>query len=283
MEQGPQFPKKENNSEIKEKEAVLNLLNTLVYEKPFSGNIKDKESLFKHVQEEWLLTLEEHDMQLKKEPNEEVVTYLERICKTLSRTKSGFADTPKLMEMLSDSQNGTSCLANSFITGALLEKENIPYKFLQPYGHIVVQVEHQNKLYYVDPANNHVLPMDQLIDRVEDYKEQDIIYFKDSVKGKFYSYAFRPKNNADSLKALFGNLFVMDNLNKGQNNGASTRLDDHQDASTSLNPYLKNIDMKLVENFIDNQYPQSDEYLDKLRLDEKKRLIKNGFTYPDHN
>jgi hypothetical protein len=263
--------------EQKEAEDFSHFLNAVIFEKPYTGDLKDKKALLLRVQEEWYNWAEEKNVTRLKTENEALLDYIREMCLRISKEKSGHADTPKMVKLLPESQNGLSCLSSSLVLSALLEKQNIPYSFLNPVGHIVLQVNDHEKQYYVDARNNKIIDMAPYLLEVEDHNEYDVLHFSKETQGKFYSYALRFKQKENELQSVFGNVIVLNNINKGDESGASPAIDFHRKTAESIKPILDQLNFTSIENIHASLYPHEDAYLKKIRLDDEQRLHDSGF------
>ncbi len=277
MSLGPKKEHVEHTLEEKEKQAFSEFLNTIIFKEPYMEDPVDKEALFKKIQQEWYYWAEKNSLTQIKKETESTKEYLQSMCASLSKQKPGHADTPKMIDLLPESQNGLSCLSSALVLSSILEKQKIPYSFLNPVGHVVLEVDDQEKKYYVDARNNQVIDMTPHLLRTEDYKEYDILHFTEKDQGKFYRYALRQKQNENELKSIFGNIIVLNHINQGDESGASPAIEFHRKTAVSLKPLLEKLDFTHIKNFKGTQYPGEDDYLQKLREDEGKRLQEAGF------
>lgn len=252
-------------------EKINSFINTFVVERKNLKQEFNKKELFDSVQEEWLKILEKenflNELNFKK-PIKELIADL---CLRINQTKVVFASSPKIYELLSLNKKGFECLSASIALGSVLDKKNIPYDFISPVGHIALSVNIDNQNYYVDPRNNKILNLEQLVEsEINQSQNFDLVKLKEN-RSK-YSFFFKYKNKEDIMKAVFDNIIVLNNLNHNKTEGASTNLVEHQKFAKLLKNDLDTVDFKVVKNFVHENYDSFYERNKDLIAEEEKRV-----------
>lgn len=264
------FFKKKENKEASIEE-VNSFINTFIVDRKNLKQEFNKKELFESVQKEWFLFAKKHnlleDSDLQK-TDKELITDLSG---RLSKTKSGFVATPKMYELFPPDKRGLECLSASMILASVLDKKGIDYNFISPVGHIALEINIDGKKYYIDPRNKTGLDIEDLIqEEISESQSYDLIKLKDNHSK--YSFYFRYKNKEDIMKAVFGNLSVLNNLNKGKKEGASLDLKEHEEIANLLKNKLEGIDFKEINKFESQNYDSFYERNKDLIKAEEKRV-----------
>lgn len=248
----------------------------IVLGQEFGGEIKNKKDLYENNQLIWRNIIKNENIFPEKINDLSGLEAIKEICNKISKTKSGFGSSPGLYNLLNNEGRGLDCLSSSMILGTYLEDNGIKFHYVSPIGHIALFVEIDNQTYYVDPRNNKVTEATKYIKEFKSQKDYDIINFDIKPKDKFYSFAIKYKNKEDIMRAVLGNIFVLNELNNEISKNASKRLDLHKQAAESIKEKLNKIDWKKLETFI-NLYPDFNEKEKELSEKEEQRLKEIGF------
>ena len=261
-----------------ENKDVLALINNLVLNKEYKGGINDKKEIFNSIQDEWYDWAIKNNIVSSEDKIQDTLEYITKLCEKISESKSGFASSPKLYEILPEDSNGLDCLSASMVLASILDKKGIDYSFISPVGHISLMVKIENKDYYVDPRNNQIVCLEGLVKNIEKESENfDIINFDERVSKEHYGFAFKYKNKEDIVSSIIMNILVLNNLNNGINYGASKSLERQISVAKILNDKIKNFDVNKIEDYKeDNFHLYFDRNIEMIEKEEK-RLTDIGF------
>ncbi len=263
--------------ELKENSENLdNASMELILGSEFKGQTLNKKDLYNLVQKEWQKITKENDLFPKKLDTLEGLDAIREICDKLSKTKSGFATSPGLYESLDEKSSGLDCVSASMVLATYLEEKGINFSYVSPVNHIALFVELGDKTYYIDSRNNRVTDLANYIKSTEDLGDFEKVNFDIKLEDKFYSFVYKYKNKPDILKAVLGNIFVLKELNGGDDSNASMSLKTHKDAAQSIGDKLENINWKKMNTYMDN-YPHYPEKTKEILEEENLRLKKIGF------
>ncbi len=252
-------------------EKINSFIDTFIVERKNLKQEFNKKELFDAVQEEWFEFLKRKNLLSKSDLEKDVKELIEMLFVRLREIKTGFAATAKMYDLLPEEEKGLECLSASMVLGSVLDKKNTNYSFISPVGHIALSVNIDGKNYYIDPSNNKIFNLDNLIkEEIQESDNFDLIKLKEN--SSTYSFFFKYKNKEDILQSVFGNIAVLNNLNKGKTEGASQSLNKHKIAALSLKPYLEKVDFKIIDNFRHKNYDSFYQRNKDLIAEEEKRV-----------
>jgi hypothetical protein len=261
-----------------ENKDVLALINKLVLNKEYKGDINNKKEIFNSIQDEWYDWAIKNNIVNSKDKTQDTLEYITTICTKLSESKSGFASSPKLYEILPEDSNGLDCLSAAMVLASILDKKGIDYSFISPVGHVSLMVKIDNKDYYFDPRNNQIVCLDGLIkDITKESENFDIINFDERVSKEHYSFAFKYNNKEDIVASIIMNILVLNNLNNGINYGASKSLEKQIIVAKILSDKLRNFDISKIGDYQESNFHLYFDRNIEMIEKEEKRLTDIGF------
>lgn len=253
-------------------EKINSFINTFIVDRKNLKQEFNKKELFDSVQEEWFEFLKRENLLSESDFKKDIKELIEVIVPRLSHTKSGFVSTPKMYDLLPEKEKGLDCLSASMALGSVLDKKNINYNFISPVGHIALSVNIDSKDYYVDPRNNKIISLDELvIEEINESNNFTVVKLKDNPSE--YSFFFKYKNKEDILKSVFDNIIVMNDLNHDKTEGASNDLEEHKRVANLFKKDLEKVDFKEIKKLVSENYDSFYERNKDLIAEEEKRVF----------
>ena len=253
-------------------EKINSFINTFIVDRKNLKQEFNKKELFDSVQEEWFEFLKRENLLSESDLEKDVKELIEILFVRLREIKTGFAATAKMYDLLPEEEKGLECLSASMVLGSVLDKKNINYNFISPVGHIALSVNIDSKDYYVDPRNNKIISLDELvIEEINESNNFTVVKLKDNPSE--YSFFFKYKNKEDILKAVFDNIIVLNNLNHNKTEGASNDLEEHKRVANLFKKDLEKVDFKEIKKLVSENYDSFYERNKDLIAEEEKRVF----------
>lgn len=260
-------------------EKVRDFTSKFILGEKTSKNFSNKKELYQAIQSQWKIVLNEEEL-LPRNLNENTgLDAIKNICSKLSKTQSGFGTSPGLHKMIAKEYSGLDCVATSMILASYLEDNNIKYNYVSPVSHIALLVEIKDGIYYVDARNNKVVEISNFIKEIDTGSEAfSRIDLRTKEEDKTYSFMFRFNNKEDIIDSIVGNIFVLNELTKGIDEGAAHDVNSHKKAAESIKNELSKVNWTLIEKQkIFNKEEDFHEKNKDLIEKEEERLNKVGF------